>query len=76
MDLTVQANSPIVVNDRGILQLTYANRYLNRPFAKETHVFARRVYMHLKPHAVIDLMRKIDSEVIPVLRKQKGFRPS
>jgi heme-degrading monooxygenase HmoA len=36
-------------------------------------MFARRVYMHLKPNSVDDFTQKFEREVIPVLRKQKGF---
>lgn len=36
-------------------------------------MFARRVYMHLKPNTAADFTHKLEKEVIPVLRKQKGF---
>jgi hypothetical protein len=51
--------------------------YLNHPFAmktKETTMFARRVYMHLKPNSVAEFTSKIEKDVIPTLRKQKGFQ--
>ena len=37
-------------------------------------MFARRVYMHLKPNCVSELTQKLDKEVIPMLRKLKGFQ--
>jgi heme-degrading monooxygenase HmoA len=45
------------------------------PFAtKETNMLARRVYMHLKPNSAAELTQKIEKDVIPTLRKQKGFQ--
>ncbi len=37
-------------------------------------MFARRVSMHLKPNSVAEFTRKLEKEVIPMLRKQKGFQ--
>jgi hypothetical protein len=37
-------------------------------------MFARRVYMHLKPNSVNELTQKLEKDVIPTLRKQKGFQ--
>jgi hypothetical protein len=37
-------------------------------------VFARRVHMHLKPNSAAELTKRVDKEVIPVLRKLKGFQ--
>ncbi|MGC2332471.1 MAG: hypothetical protein WA581_13535 [Candidatus Acidiferrales bacterium] len=37
-------------------------------------MFARRVYMHLKPNSVGELTQKLEKEVIPTLRKQNGFQ--
>jgi hypothetical protein len=37
-------------------------------------MFARRVYMHLKPNSVAELTRRLENEIIPLLRKQKGFQ--
>jgi hypothetical protein len=37
-------------------------------------MFARRVYMHLKPNTVADFTQKLEREIIPLLRKQKGFQ--
>jgi hypothetical protein len=36
-------------------------------------MFARKVSIHLKPHSVAEFTRKIETEVIPLLRKQAGF---
>jgi heme-degrading monooxygenase HmoA len=41
---------------------------------KESAMFARRVYMHLKPNSTTELAHKLEKEVIPMLRKQKGFQ--
>ena len=37
-------------------------------------MFARRVSMQLKPNVTAELTRKVETEVIPMLRKQKGFQ--
>lgn len=37
-------------------------------------MFARRVYLHLKPNSVAELTQKVEKEIIPLLRKQKGFQ--
>ena len=37
-------------------------------------MFARRVTMKLKPNSVPEFTRTLEKEVIPLLRKQKGFK--
>ena len=37
-------------------------------------MFARNVYLHLKPNSVEEFARTIEKEIIPLLRKQKGFQ--
>jgi hypothetical protein len=37
-------------------------------------MFARRVYLHLKPNSVAQLTQRLEKEIIPLLRKQKGFQ--
>ena len=37
-------------------------------------MFARQVTMKLKPNSAPELTRIVDNEIIPILRKQKGFR--
>lgn len=37
-------------------------------------MFARRFSVHLKPNNVAEFTEKEEREVIPVIRKQKGFR--
>jgi heme-degrading monooxygenase HmoA len=37
-------------------------------------MYARRVYMHLKPNSVAEFTEKLEKQVIPTLRKQKGFQ--
>jgi hypothetical protein len=37
-------------------------------------MFARRVYLHLKPNTVAEFTQRLEKEIIPMLRKQKGFQ--
>ena len=37
-------------------------------------MFARKVSVHLKPNSASDYTRRIEADVIPLLRKQKGFQ--
>ena len=37
-------------------------------------MFTRRVSMHLKPNSVAEFRRTLEKEIIPLLRKQKGFQ--
>jgi len=37
-------------------------------------MFARRVYLHLKANGVAEFTQKLEKEIIPLLRKQKGFQ--
>jgi hypothetical protein len=37
-------------------------------------MFARRVYRHLKPNSVAEFTQKLETEIIPLLRKQNGFQ--
>ncbi len=37
-------------------------------------MFARNVSMHLKPNTAAEFTRTLDQEIIPLLRKQKGFQ--
>ena len=37
-------------------------------------MFARTVTMKLKPNSVPEFTRKLESEIIPLLQKQTGFR--
>src|ERR1700741_2088593 len=37
-------------------------------------MFARRVYMHLKPNSVAEFTERLEKDVLPLLRKQKGFQ--
>ena len=37
-------------------------------------MFARNVSMHLKPNSVPEFTRTIEKEIIPLLRKEKGFQ--
>lgn len=37
-------------------------------------MFARKVSVHLKPNCVVEFTRTLDQEIIPLLRKQKGFQ--
>jgi hypothetical protein len=37
-------------------------------------MFTRNVTMHLKPRSVEEFTKTIENEVLPMLRKQKGFK--
>ncbi len=37
-------------------------------------MFARRVSMHLKPNSAAEFTQRLEKEIIPLLRKQKGFQ--
>jgi heme-degrading monooxygenase HmoA len=41
---------------------------------KETNMFARSVTIRVKSHAVGEYNQTLENEVLPLLRKQKGFR--
>jgi hypothetical protein len=41
---------------------------------KEVDMFARRVSMHLKANSVPEFTQRLEKEIIPLLRKQKGFQ--
>lgn len=36
-------------------------------------MYARQVSMELNPNSLTDFTRKLDSEIVPLLRKQTGF---
>jgi heme-degrading monooxygenase HmoA len=38
------------------------------------HMFARTVTVRLKSNAVADFSRTLENEIVPILRKQKGFQ--
>jgi hypothetical protein len=56
----------------------YVNQiWLSRPPGIENRgepMFARRVYMHLKPNSVSEFTQRLEKDVLPLLRKQKGFQ--
>src|ERR1700693_5911241 len=37
-------------------------------------MFARRVYMHQKPNSVAEFTQRLEKDILPLLRKQKGFQ--
>ena len=37
-------------------------------------MFARRVDMHLKPNSVAEFTQRLEKDILPLLRKQKGFQ--
>jgi hypothetical protein len=41
---------------------------------KESDMFTRRVSMHLKPNSVAEFTKTIEKDILPLLRKQKGFQ--
>ena len=40
---------------------------------KETIMYARRVSLHLKANSRAEFTQKLETDIIPMLRKQKGF---
>jgi hypothetical protein len=42
--------------------------------SREVNMFARHVFIHLKPNNVAEFARTLDQEIIPVLRKLRGFQ--
>lgn len=36
-------------------------------------MFARKVYLKLRPGSAVAYSRKLESDIIPILREQKGF---
>jgi heme-degrading monooxygenase HmoA len=42
--------------------------------AEEKDMFARRVTLNLKPNSAAEFTQRLEKEVIPMLRKQKGFQ--
>jgi heme-degrading monooxygenase HmoA len=40
----------------------------------ENNMYARHVSMELRPDSRADFTHKIESEILPLLRKQKGFQ--
>ena len=41
---------------------------------KEVAMYARKVSMHLKPNSVAEFTQRIEKDILPLLRKQKGFQ--
>jgi heme-degrading monooxygenase HmoA len=41
---------------------------------KENDMYARRVSLQLKPNSAAEFARQLEKQIIPVLRKQKGFQ--
>jgi len=37
-------------------------------------MFARRVNMHLKSNSVVEFTQRLEKDILPLLRKQKGFQ--
>lgn len=37
-------------------------------------MFARSVHMHLKPNSATEFTQRMEKDVLPLLRKQKGFQ--
>jgi hypothetical protein len=37
-------------------------------------MFARKVHMHLKPNSIAEFTQRLERDILPLLRKQKGFQ--
>ena len=64
---------------KGLTNILTKDGYLDYPLAittKETmkDMYARRVSMSLKPNCRAEFTQKLEAEIIPLLRKQKGFQ--
>jgi hypothetical protein len=46
-----------------------ANEYI-----KEIDMFARNVFINLKPNTLSEFLMTMEYEIVPLLRKQKGFQ--
>jgi heme-degrading monooxygenase HmoA len=46
----------------------------SRTKEKESVMFARRIYVHLKTNSVAEFTQRLEKDVLPLLRKQKGFQ--
>jgi hypothetical protein len=44
------------------------------PVVVTSAMFARNVSLHLKPNGIAEFTRALENELIPLLRKQKGFQ--
>jgi hypothetical protein len=47
---------------------------MNLPLGQEVPMFARRVTMKLKPNSVPKFTHTLEKDIIPLLRKQSGFK--
>lgn len=52
----------------------YLDHHLARGIKKEIDMYARRVSLNLKPNSKTEFSKKLESDIIPMLRKQKGFQ--
>src|ERR1700683_3051754 len=57
-----------------LFQLTSASQVTAAVRGRGDNVFARRVHMRLKSNCIVQLTEKFDTEIIPMLRKVKGFQ--
>jgi hypothetical protein len=46
----------------------------NKSAFKEVDMFARNVSIDLRPNTLSEFLKTMDNEIVPLLRKQKGFR--
>jgi heme-degrading monooxygenase HmoA len=37
-------------------------------------MFARKVHMHLKPNSIAEFTQRLEKDILPLLRKQRGFQ--
>src|SRR6266480_5364005 len=42
--------------------------------SKERLMFARKVSLHLKSNSVAEFTQRLEKDILPLLRKQKGFQ--
>jgi heme-degrading monooxygenase HmoA len=52
----------------------YLNRTAQQSTIEELEMFTRHVTMQLKANSAAEFTRIVEKEIVPLLRKQKGFR--
>jgi hypothetical protein len=46
----------------------------NNNRSRKVDMFARNVSIHLKPNTLAEFLKTMENEIVPLLRKQKGFQ--
>lgn len=62
------------IHDELTMTREESDNFMNPIFTKEVDVFARVVSMRLKPNGTAEFTQTIERKILPILRKQRGFR--